>query len=216
MTAAAPAGGVTTIIDMPLISIPPTCDVPALEVKGRRQRAAATSTSGSGWRDPRERRGAPAAARGGRVRLKSFLLPSGVDEFPRLDQAGLEAAMREIASFGGLLIVHAEDSLTSPMPRMAGVTRRACGPGHPRPSSGRSGTLLTLAAGTGAGQGRLSAVTTLCSLLGDAKFLQYLTDKRTQALLGLASDDRKAVDESSLRWIQTLAVLVLRSSHLFG
>jgi hypothetical protein len=67
-----------------------------------------------------------------------------------------------------------------------------------------------LAAGTGAGQARLSAVTTLCSLLGDAKFLQYLTDKRTHAPLGLASDDRKAVDESSLRWIQTLAVLVLR------
>jgi exonuclease SbcC len=40
-----------------------------------------------------------------------------------------------------------------------------------------------------AGQGRLNAVTVLRSLLGDAKFLQYLTDKRTHALLGVASDN---------------------------
>jgi allantoinase len=42
--------------------------------------------------------------------FKCFLLPSGVDEFPPLDEAGLERALREIASFGGLLIVHAEDA----------------------------------------------------------------------------------------------------------
>src|SRR5437867_1015925 len=34
-TRAAAAGGVTTIIDMPLNSIPPTCDVQALELKRR-------------------------------------------------------------------------------------------------------------------------------------------------------------------------------------
>src|SRR5437016_11045346 len=38
-TAAAAAGGVTTIVDMPLNSIPPTCDLPALAAK--RARAAA-------------------------------------------------------------------------------------------------------------------------------------------------------------------------------
>jgi allantoinase len=37
------------------------------------------------------------------------LLPSGVPEFPPLDAAGLRAAMRAIAGFGGLLIAHAED-----------------------------------------------------------------------------------------------------------
>jgi exonuclease SbcC len=40
-----------------------------------------------------------------------------------------------------------------------------------------------------AGQARLSAVTALRSLLGEGKFLQYLTDKRTHALLGVASDN---------------------------
>jgi allantoinase len=41
--------------------------------------------------------------------FKCFLLPSGVAEFAPLDEAGLDAAMTEIASFGGLLIAHAED-----------------------------------------------------------------------------------------------------------
>ena len=42
--------------------------------------------------------------------FKCFLLPSGVDEFAPLDAGQLAAAMAEIASFGGLLIAHAEDA----------------------------------------------------------------------------------------------------------
>jgi allantoinase len=46
----------------------------------------------------------------GVVGFKCFLLPSGVPEFPPLDEdADLVAAMARIASFGGLLIAHAED-----------------------------------------------------------------------------------------------------------
>ncbi|MEZ0161755.1 allantoinase AllB, partial [Streptomyces griseorubens] len=41
--------------------------------------------------------------------FKAFLSPSGVDEFPHLDDDHLARALREIASFDGLLIVHAED-----------------------------------------------------------------------------------------------------------
>ncbi len=41
--------------------------------------------------------------------FKCFLSPSGVDEFPELDQEHLARSMAEIAGFGGLLIVHAED-----------------------------------------------------------------------------------------------------------
>jgi allantoinase len=41
--------------------------------------------------------------------FKCFTLPSGVEEFPELDHGQLAAAMREVAGFGGLLIVHAED-----------------------------------------------------------------------------------------------------------
>jgi allantoinase len=42
--------------------------------------------------------------------FKCFLLHSGVDEFPPLDAAGLEAALRELAAFDALMIVHAEDA----------------------------------------------------------------------------------------------------------
>src|SRR5690606_23047420 len=41
--------------------------------------------------------------------FKCFLSPSGVEEFPRLAPDALESALTEIAGFGGLLIVHAED-----------------------------------------------------------------------------------------------------------
>ena len=41
--------------------------------------------------------------------FKCFLSPSGVDEYGSLSYEELERAMREIASFGGLLVCHAED-----------------------------------------------------------------------------------------------------------
>jgi DNA repair protein SbcC/Rad50 len=46
----------------------------------------------------------------------------------------------------------------------------------------------SLDAATKAGHARLSAVDTLRGLLADAKFLQYLTERRTRALLGVATD----------------------------
>jgi allantoinase len=46
----------------------------------------------------------------GVVGFKCFLLDSGVPEFPPLDDAGLRAALTEIAGFDGLLIAHAEDA----------------------------------------------------------------------------------------------------------
>jgi allantoinase len=109
-TRAAAAGGVTTILDMPLNSIPPTIDVPALEVK--RASAAASAAIDVGFWG-----GAVPGSLGSLRQLwdagvfgfKSFLAPSGVDEFPHLDRAQLDAALDELAVFDGLLIVHAED-----------------------------------------------------------------------------------------------------------
>ena len=110
-TAAAAAGGVTAIIDMPLNSIPPTCDVPALEVKrkaaGERCRVDVGFWGGAIPGNAAELRPLHEA---GVFGFKCFLLPSGVDEFPPLEGAGLELAMREMAAFDGLLIVHAEDA----------------------------------------------------------------------------------------------------------
>jgi allantoinase len=41
--------------------------------------------------------------------FKCFTSPSGAEEFPAVDDDGMRAAMTEIATFDGLLIVHAED-----------------------------------------------------------------------------------------------------------
>jgi len=112
-TRAAAAGGITTIIDMPLNNIPPTLDVAALSVK----RAAAQGqchVDVGFW-------GGAVPSNLGRLRLlhdagvfgfKCFLLHSGVDEFAALDNAGMRAALAELADFDGLLIVHAEDAHT--------------------------------------------------------------------------------------------------------
>jgi allantoinase len=109
-TAAAAAGGVTTILDMPLNSIPATTSVDALAVK----RAAADGQCavdvgfwGGAVPDSLGRLAELHAA--GVFGFKCFLLDSGVPEFPPLSAEQLAAAMTEIAAFDGLLIVHAED-----------------------------------------------------------------------------------------------------------
>lgn len=110
-TRAAAAGGVTTLVDMPLNSIPPTVDVDALEVK--RKTAAARSYVDVGfWGGavPGNLAELRPLHEAGVFGFKCFLLHSGVEEFAPLDGTELEAAMREIETFGGLLIVHAEDA----------------------------------------------------------------------------------------------------------
>jgi allantoinase len=109
-TRAAAAGGVTTLIDMPLNSIPATTTVEALELK-RRVAAGKTVVDVGFW-------GGAVPQNLGHLRelhdagvfgFKAFLAPSGVTEFDHLDAAQLERALEEIGGFGGLLIVHAED-----------------------------------------------------------------------------------------------------------
>lgn len=112
-TRAAAAGGVTTIVDMPLNSIPPTVDIDALDVKRK-------TAEGQAWVDVGFWGGAVPGNvadlrplhEAGVFGFKCFLLPSGVDEFPHLDDARLTAAMQAVAAFDGLLIVHAEDAHT--------------------------------------------------------------------------------------------------------
>ncbi|WP_424534694.1 allantoinase AllB [Sphaerisporangium viridialbum] len=117
-TRAAAAGGVSTIVDMPLNSLPPTVDVDALAVK----RAAAAGQCAVdvgfwGGAIPGNAAGLRALHEAGVYGFKCFLSPSGVEEFPPLDAAGLRTALREVAAFDGLMVVHAEDPalLTEPL-----------------------------------------------------------------------------------------------------
>jgi allantoinase len=108
-TAAAAAGGVTTIVDMPLNSVPPTTTVAALRAKQAAAHGAVhADTAFWGGAVPGNLDELRPLHEAGVAGFKCFLLPSGVDEFPPLDEAGLRAAMAVIAGFDGLLIAHAE------------------------------------------------------------------------------------------------------------
>lgn len=109
-TRAAAAGGVTTILDMPLNSIPPTIDTDALALKRSvAQGAVAVDVGFWGGAVPQNLGRLRELHQEGVFGFKCFLAPSGVDEFEHLDTAGLHRALAEVAAFNGLLLVHAED-----------------------------------------------------------------------------------------------------------
>lgn len=110
-TRAAAAGGVTTIIDMPLNSIPPTVNVEALNVK-REVAQGQTHVDVGFWGGavPGNVADLRPLHDAGVFGFKSFLLHSGVDEFPPLNADELEESMRELKNFDSVMIVHAEDS----------------------------------------------------------------------------------------------------------
>jgi allantoinase len=108
-TQAAAAGGVTTLVDMPLNCVPETINVPALEAK----RLAAQANAWVDW-----------AAWGGVVRgsadslpslvqagvpgFKCFLIHSGIDGFAWVDETDLRAALEKLRGTGLPLLAHAE------------------------------------------------------------------------------------------------------------
>ncbi|MGW3588292.1 allantoinase AllB [Streptomyces fungicidicus] len=109
-TRAAAAGGITTLIDMPLNSLPPTTTVEHLRTK-RRVAADKAHVDVGFWGGalPDNVEDLRPLHEAGVFGFKAFLSPSGVDEFPHLDRERLARSLAETASFGGLLIVHAED-----------------------------------------------------------------------------------------------------------
>ena len=108
-TRAAAAGGTTTLIDMPLNSIPPTTTVAGFEEKLNAARGQCYVDVGfwggviPGNTDELE----PLFA-AGVVGFKCFLVHSGVDEFPNVTEADLRRAMPVLTKLGAVLIVHAE------------------------------------------------------------------------------------------------------------
>ncbi|GGP59158.1 MULTISPECIES: allantoinase AllB [Streptomyces] len=109
-TRAAAAGGITTLVDMPLNSLPPTTTVANLRVKQEVARAKAHVDVGFwGGALPDNVKDLRPLHDAGVFGFKAFLSPSGVEEFPELNQDQLAQSLAEIAGFDGLLIVHAED-----------------------------------------------------------------------------------------------------------
>jgi len=110
-TRAAAAGGITTIIDMPLNSIPPTTNAGALRIK-REIAAGQIHVDVGFWGGavPGSAAWLPGLHAAGAFGTKVFLIDSGVPEFPPLDQAGLRDVMARAAALGSVVLVHAEDA----------------------------------------------------------------------------------------------------------
>lgn len=117
-TAAAAAGGITTLVDMPLNSDPVTTTVDALNTK--RQAAA-----GNCWVNvlfygglvPGNLSELPGLVDAGVVGIKAFLCDSGLAAFPASGKTELRAAMVTLKSSGVPLLAHAEMvSQASPQP----------------------------------------------------------------------------------------------------
>ncbi len=110
-TRAAAAGGVTTVLDMPLNSIPATVNVPALEYKRLfAQDNVFVDVGFWGGAIPGNKPHLRELHDDGVFGFKCFLLHSGVDEFPHLEADEMEEDLAEIKTFDSLMIVHAEDS----------------------------------------------------------------------------------------------------------
>jgi len=109
-TRAAAAGGVTTLLDMPLNSVPATTSVAALETKRAAAEGRCSVDVGFwGGAVPDSLGHLAELWEAGVFGFKCFLLDSGVPEFPPLSADQLRRAMTEIAAFDGILVVHAED-----------------------------------------------------------------------------------------------------------
>lgn len=110
VTRAAAAGGVTTILDMPLNSIPATTTVRALDVKRAAARGkTSVNVEFIGGVVPGNAGELEGLRDAGVRAFKCFLSPSGVDEFPHVTERDLAKAFPVLARLGLPLMVHAED-----------------------------------------------------------------------------------------------------------
>jgi allantoinase len=109
-TRAAAAGGVTTLVDMPLNSVPPTTAIGGLDAKQRAAQGRLRVDVGFwGGLVPGNASELEPLIRAGVAGFKCFLVPSGVEEFPPVGDAEIGAALPVLARHGVPLLVHAED-----------------------------------------------------------------------------------------------------------
>lgn len=114
-TRAAAAGGITTVVDMPLNSIPATTSADALRQKAAAAEGRCAIDYGFwGGVIPGNAGELDAMVDAGVTGFKCFLIHSGVDEFPAVTRDDLEVAMPVLARRGVPLIVHAELSAEEP------------------------------------------------------------------------------------------------------
>lgn len=119
-TRAALAGGTTTLIDMPLNSVPSTTTVEALQAKRQASEGKRYCDVGFwGGVVPGNTGDLEPLWREGVLGFKAFLVPSGVDEFEWVGEEVLREAAPVLGRLGATLLAHCE--VPGPIERVAGV-----------------------------------------------------------------------------------------------
>lgn len=119
---AAIAGGITTLVDMPLNASPVTTTVPGLDAKlAAIDNKVHTNIGFWGGVVPGNENEIPGLIEKGVLGFKAFLTHSGIDDFPNVSEADLRKVMPLIAAAGLPLLVHCE--LTDTIQRSSGDTR---------------------------------------------------------------------------------------------
>jgi len=111
-TKAAAAGGITTLVDMPLNSSPVTTTANAFDEKVKATNGQLHTNCGfwGGIVPGNEKEIVPLIEKGV-LGFKAFLTHSGIDEFPNVTESDLKKAMPLIARHGLPLLVHCELSV---------------------------------------------------------------------------------------------------------
>jgi len=108
-TRAAAAGGYTMLVDMPLNCVPVTTTAGALRLKRRAAEGQCRIDWGAwGGVVPGNAKEVEPLAKAGVLGFKCFLVHSGIEEFPRVSEPDLRAALPYVAETGLPLLVHAE------------------------------------------------------------------------------------------------------------
>ena len=108
-TQAAAAGGTTTIVDMPLNASPVTTTLAAFNKKQEASEGKLHVNVGFyGGLVPGNQQHLEELIHAGVLGIKCFLTHSGIDEFPNVDEAELEAAMPLLAKYKLPLLAHCE------------------------------------------------------------------------------------------------------------
>ncbi|MGN7397031.1 allantoinase [Peribacillus frigoritolerans] len=106
------AGGVTTYFDMPLNSTPPTINKEYLALKRAcSEEKSVVNCRFWGGLIPENIENIKELDENGVIGFKAFMSPSGIVDFNHVDDSTIFKGMREIASVGSLLAVHAESTV---------------------------------------------------------------------------------------------------------
>ncbi|OBZ83602.1 Allantoinase [Choanephora cucurbitarum] len=135
-TKAAAAGGITTVIDMPLNAIPPTTTVDNFEIKLKAAQGQCHVDVGFwGGVVPDNADALPGLIEKGVRGFKCFLIESGVDEFPCVNEAEVRLAMDQMVNSDRVLLFHAEMGQTQEDTRQREEPRTYASFLHSRPQS---------------------------------------------------------------------------------